>query len=314
MYVNDQYGQWSTINTQIAADLQSETISFDPLKQLSAAKAIFPYMISHMENEIVFVTENKHLEFIGRKKFLELPQMDYLSQPVAKDFEAASFVGGSMEYLNKRLHITSPAESVMLVYDNQAGDKYWQPPQVYAENGILSIVENTLISHSNLRNQTFNLFTGKSDAGSAFTVVMRTPYLSFGDRWRMKNSNKSFLEGYIGGLPPLFFRAIQGIGGCAGVFEHEVQPVVCAGSSIAPLGEGSLGSHPDGSDLPDESLSHFNEIFPKYNPILQYYFLAFELSCSTKNHTYEVLSMGVNELVSNTGNSALIPEEEISRT
>lgn len=313
MYVSDQYGQWSIVSTQIAADLQSETISFNSLKQVSAAKAIFPYMVGHMENYLVFVTENKNLEFIGREEFLELPQMNYLSQPVAKDFIAATFEKGSIEYFDKKLFITSPKESAMLVYDNQDGNKYWQPPQIYSENGILSIVDNTLISHSNLRNQTFNLFTGKSDDGGAFTVVMRTAYLSFGERWRMKNSNKSFLEGYMAGLPPLVFKAIQGVNGCAGVFPHEVKPIYCLGKDTAPIGEGNLGAHPLGSDVPGNELNHFNEIFPKYNPILQYYFIAFQLECATKNHTYEVLSMGVNAVESNTGNNSLIPEEEISQ-
>lgn len=314
LYVSDQYGSWSYINTQIAADLQSETISFTPLKQVSASKPIYPYMVGHMENYIVFVTENKTLDFIGRQAFLELPQMDYLSQDVEKDFALCDFQKGSIEYLSKRLYITSPKQSLMLVYDNQAKNKYWQPPQEYAENGILSIVNNTLISHSNLRDQTFNLFTGKSDNGGAFTVVIRTAYLSFGERWRLKNSNKSFLEGYMGGLPPLVFKAIQGINGCAGIFSHEVSPVYCLGADRAPLGEGSLGSHPNGSDEAGNDLNHFNEIYTKYAPILQYFFIAFQLECSTKNHTYEVLSMGVNAIESNTGNNSLIPEEEISRT
>lgn len=314
MYVNTQYGYWDYVSTVLSADLQSETVSLTPLKHASASKVIFPYMITHLDNDLIFVTENKTLDMIGRREFLELPQIGYLSQPVDLDFQVASFEDGSMEYLNKQLFITSPKESIMLCYDNQDGNKYWQPPQVISENGILSIVGNTLISHSNLRNQTFQLFTGQSDNGAAYTVRARTPYNSYGNRWGLKNSNKSFLEGYLKGKPPMIFTVYLGVHGCGGILSHPVEPIVCLLPTKAPFGEGSNGSHPFGSDIFDGDLSHFNEICPKFNPILQFYFAALELECTTKNHTYSWLTIALNAAISSTGNTALIPEQVISKT
>lgn len=319
MYINDQFGNWNFINTQIAADLMSETISYQPLKQVSASKPIFPYMLTHMDNYLVFVTENKTLDLIGRREFLELPQMDYLSKPIQLDFEAATFHLGSMEYIDKRLWITSPRESVMLCYDNKPENKYWQPPQVITENGILSIVGNTLISHSNLRNQTFNLFTGNSDNGAAFTVRARTALTpasknlgrsSRAARWDSKFSSNSFLEGYIAGNPELIYTIFRGVNDAAGI-SHIVKPVISYPSpDTASIGQGVLAGHPLGNDPAFEG-AYFNEISRHFKPILNYYFVAIQIACTSKNHSYAILSVGLNLAFSPTGNNTLIGDREI---
>lgn len=320
LYVCDQFGQWAYINTQIAADLQSETISFTPLKQISASKPIFPYMVSHMENYIVFVTENKTLDFIGRQVFLELPQMSYLSQPVALDFEALSFENGSIEYLNKILYITSPVESTMMMYDNRVENKYWQPLQVINENGILSIVDNTLITHSNFRDQSFNLFTGKSDNGAAFTVRARTCPTAFVKRvgrkyfparWDSKFSSNSFIEGYIEGNPQLIYTVFLGVNDPNGQ-SHIVKPVILDNpADTASIGEDILAGHPLGNADPVFQGSYFNEIYRKFKPLLNYYFISLQVACNSKNHSYSILSLGVNMSFSPSGNNTLIGDREV---
>ncbi len=313
MYVNTKYGYWSYITTQLSADLQSESVENTPLKQVSSSKVLFPYMMSYLEDYIIYVTTDKKLDILGRQKLLQLPQTRSLSQPVALDFQELSFEDGSMEYWDQRLWITSPKDNVMLCYDNQPTNKYWQPPQVIPENGILSIVENTLITHSNIRNQTFNLFTGTSgDVGSNYTVRARTPYLSMGNRWAFKNSNKSFIEGYVSGNPPMDMKVYLEIGGCGGIRPHRIEPIVCLIPDQAPLGEGNLGSHQNGSDTFTPN-SHFYEIYPKYLPIMQYRFASLELECVATNHSYSWLSMGLNDVVSNRGNNDLINKEIISQ-
>lgn len=313
MYVNTRFGQWSYIETVLSADLQSETVSLTPLKQVSSSKVIFPYMINYLDDDLIYVTANKTLDTIGRKELLQLPQTTNLSQPVALDFQLATFVDGSMEYLNKTMYITSPKETIMLVYDNQPGNKYWQPPQMIPENGILSIIENTLITHSNIRNQTYNLFTGTSgDNQGNYTVRARTAYISGGNRWGWKNSNMSFIEGYVTGNPPMTQRVYLGVNGCGGIKSHLVKPVVCIPPTKAPFGQGNFGSHPNGSDVANPN-PHFNEIYEQYKPILQWRFAALEMECIATNHSYSWLSMGLNEVVGNRGNNDLKNQELISK-
>lgn len=318
LYVNTQFGDWSyiTITDSVNSTDQSasEILSITPLKQASVSKVIYPYMLCHMDNDLVFVTTDKTIDMIGRRAFLELPQIGYLSQPVELDFQAASFTNGSMKYWQKRLHITSPKELTMMVYDNKTGNKYWQPPQDYAENGILSIIDDTtLISHSNLRNQSFILFDGQDgDDGIEYTVVAVTPANAYGARWGTKMTSKSFLEGYMTGKPPLMSTVYKEINGEGGIFPHKVQPIFVPIITRAPIGSGSLASHQLGSDKPTNAMRYWREIWPQQDPLLQYYFLALGISCTCKDHSYSVLSMGVNYVAGNLGNNPYIPQKVIS--
>jgi len=311
MYVGDKYGKWGYIETILGEDLASEKINWVPLKQTAASKPIFPYMIGYMENYIVYVTENKTLDFIGRKEFLELPQIDYLSQDIAYDFEDCSFEQGSIEYLNKMLYITSPKNNKMLVYDNRNGNKFWQPPQEYIENAILSIVDNLLISHSNILNQTFTLFNGKDDAGAEYQVIMRTGF-STGDlgRWKNKYTNNTFLEGYVEGNPKLIGTVLRAPNDPTGI-SHVVQPVITdLNPDTSPLGRSDLGFHSLGGDKSNDG-RYFQEIYEKYAPILNYYFIAFQVACTSKSHTYSILSVGANMASAPTGNNNLVGDKTI---
>lgn len=313
MYVNTKYGYWSYVQTILSANLQSEAVSLLPLKQASTSKVIFPYMITHFDNDLIYVTDNKTLDLIGRLALTQLPQIDTLSQPVQLDFDEATFEDGGMEYWNKMLWINSPHDNVMLVYDNKPKNKYWQPPQVIPGNGIPSIVGNVLITHSNIRNESFAMFSGTNgDNGDAYTVRARSPYNSYGSRWGWKNSNKSFVEGYISGLPPMNFTVYQEIGGCGGIQSHEIKPQTCILPDQAPLGSGNLGSHQNGSDIFTKD-SHFYEIYPRFKPILKYRMVAMELSCKTTNHSYSWLTMGLNSVQGNMGTTDLLNKEVVSR-
>ena len=311
MYVNTQYGRWSYIETILSADQQNETVSLTPLKQSSMSKVIFPYMISALDNDLIFVTTDKKLDLIGRKELVQLPQISSLSQPVQLDFDEATFLKGSMEYWNKTLWLTSPQGGVMFCYDEHPENKYWQPPQVVPENGILSIVGNKLITHSNIRNQSFVLFdntSGDTQNNFAFTVRARRPYDCKGSRWNSKNSNMSFVEGYVTGEPPMVLSVIQDINGSE--FPHAIKPVVYTPVDRAPIGSGDIGSHQIGSDIftPD---AYFQEIYEEFNPILSYYFYAMELSCTARNHSYQWLSFEINNVSSNTNNMALKNQKPI---
>lgn len=300
MYVNTQHGQWSYIEFKLSADLLSETIIVTPLKSESSNKVIWPYMIGYLDNNLVYVTENKTLDMIGRKKFVELPQIGNLSDPVKIDFNLATFINGSFEFFDKKLWINSAQDGVMFCFDWIK--KYWQPPQVIPENGILSTYQNSLITHSNLRNQTNTLFVGTNDNGSAFDVVMRFPYNSYGSRWQKKMFNMTFVEGYLVGAPEIKFATLIDLNGCHGKPEHIISPKVCIPQDRASLGKASLGAHGLGND-PQIQSTYFQEVFKA--PQKAFFFSAIELSCQTLDQQWGILSVGLNPVISDLGNNDL---------
>ena len=310
MYVNGSYGEWSVVTTTLSADLQSEAVSLQPLKQSGALKVIHPYMTGHINDDLIFVSIDKRLQTLGRQKFLEKPQSGYLSELVNKDFQKCNFVGGRIKYLNKNLYVSSPEDAMMHCYDTH--QQYWNPPKTFPEVGILSIVGDNLICHSNTRNQTFTMFTSDNgDNGQGYTVEIRTPYRAPNGRWNSTMSGMSFTEGYITGNPTLIHTVYLGVAGCGGIFPHEIDAIICLAPDRAPFGQGPFGSHSFGSDL-DVGGSYFNEIYKAYAPRLEYYFISLGITCTANSHTWSILGLGMNQMDSNTGNNKLVNPQNLA--
>lgn len=301
MYINDASGKWGYLETTLSADLLTETIDYTPLKQKGRNKVIFPYMLGYFDNNIAYVTEDKNLDFIGRKELIQLPQVSHLSDPVKYDFAVVSFENGSIEWNALRLYITSPNDLLMFCYDES--QHYWQPPQLFPENGILSQVGLDLISHSNIRNITNTLFVGTNDNGDPFPIKIRTGYNSYGDRWQTDIASMMFVEGYMNGDPELTARVYQNVNGCAGIVAAPVQPVYCIAPEIAPFGYGPFGSHSLGSDVPSP-LPYFQWIGIGQTPF-SFYMAALELECNSLDPDFEILSMALNTVAAQTNNSKL---------
>lgn len=304
MYVNTSYGEWSVVSTVLSADLQSEAVSLTPLKQTGANKVLYPYLTSHISDKLIFVSVDKELDTIGREDFLEKPQMKNLSDPVKNDFITSSFKGGRIKFNDEKIFISSPEQGITHVYDTLKG--YWQPPKFFPEVGILSIIGNDLVCHSPVRNQSFTMFTNSSgDNGQGYEVIIRTPYTAPSSLWDSTFSNQSFTEGYITGNPKLIHTVYLGVNGCGNILPHTISPIVCIAPDRAPFGEGPFGSHSFGSDL-DPGGSYFREIYKGYGPVMQYYLISLELSCTAKSHTWSLLSLGMNAMKSPGGNNSLV--------
>lgn len=310
VYVNGSYGEWSVIDTILSANLQSETVSLTPLKQAGANKVLYPYLTGHLDDKLVYINTRKELNTIGREPLLEKPQTGYLSDPVKLDFISCSFIDGRIKYNDKKLFISSPEQGVMHCLDNAR--LKWQPPKKFPEMGLLSIIGDDTVCHSNIRNRSFTLFTNSAgDNGENYEVSIRTAITSVGNRWSSKFSSMSFTEGQITGNPPLIHTVYLGVGGCGAELPHTIEPIVCAIPDTAPFGEGSFGSHSNGSDLGLQG-SHFNEIWKKYSPVMQYYFLSIGITCITKSHTYSILSTGMNCTDSQSGNNDFVAPSNLA--
>jgi len=307
LYLNGTYGDWNIVKTEITSvsvENTSETIGITPLKQTGANKVLYPYLTGHMNNELVYVTKDKTLDMMSRLIAVEKPQISLLSDPVKLDFEECSFIGGRIKYHKKRLYISSPQDGITHCYD--FFKSYWQPPKMFPEVGLLSIIGDDLVCHSNTRNQSFTMFTNSDgDNGSDYNVEIRTPYTSRDARWQSKYSGMSFVDGYITGNPRLIHTVYLEPNGCGGIFPHTISPVICKAPDRAPFGEGSFGCHPFGSDKAMEG-DYFKELNKAYAPRMEWYLMALGISCTAKAHTWSILTLGMNTITAPSGNQRFI--------
>lgn len=325
LYVNVASGKWIYLELILSADLLTEKINVQPLKSNNTLRAIHPYMVGHLGDYIGFVTTNKILKLIGRKKFLELPQSANISDPVRLDFLTLSFDNGSIEEWDDKWWIASPSEGRLLCYDT--AKRYWQPPQEIPECAMLSVInlninhlkirkgfyfngfqeENAgssdyLIAHSDVRSITNTLFVDTNDNGSAFQVRMRTGYISYGSRWKTSEFTMTFIEGYMDSLFNINMTILAGIDGGEGSWTHVVVPKFYQGKNRAVLGGGELASHSLGSDSPVNT-TYFREVYPK--PPQEFYFMAIDLYCNDLDQSWSVISLATNAVPSRSNNQSL---------
>lgn len=309
LYTNTSGGKWGYVLTTLSSDLQSETVTYTGIQSITSSKVLYPYLTGTMDSNFVFITTDYHLMMFTRNgsaiSLVNIPKVGDLSDIVRADFERFSWINGSIAYNNEWLMITSPQDGVMMLYDNHAENQYWQPPQVFPENGLLSIVGSSTISHSTMRNQTNTLYTGyNGDNGENYLVIARTGYWGGGNRWSTKSTNTSYIDGYMIGTPPIEMNLYSGVNGCRGIKNHQIQPILCLSPDDTPLGEASLGYHPLGSSNPPV-MNYFQESWNKMGSILDWYLLAAEITCNASNQQWSVVTMGVNRITSNKNNALL---------
>lgn len=307
IYLNTSNGEWGYTTPTLSADLKSEDISFTPLKQVGSSKVLYPYLIGHNRNDLVYIDENKNLVSLGRKLMLERVQSSDMSDVVLSKFQELSFLNGSIKFQDDSLYITSPEENTMMVYLERK--EYWQPPQFIPNLGILTIIGTQLYTHSTLDTGTRRLNdpTAEGDDGVEYEVVIRNGTYDHGNRWIKKASNMGFWEGYVWEAPPMKMKAYFDPDGCAGIKSTDIDPIPCCeATNQGNFGGGNDGDHEfGGAQTVRSRYARFQ--WDKLGSV-DFYFSSLEFRCRTKKHTYEVLSMGLNLAESKFNNKDYRPD------
>lgn len=309
LMVNTSNGDWGYVKTELSADLLSEKISYESLKQSDSNKVLYPYLTGHNADSLIFINQDKELMSLGRLQLIEKIQTKTLSNDVKLDFDEASFINGSIEFQDNKVWITSPNEFVMFCYDDT--NQYWQPPQYIPENALLSVVGNQLISHSSITNTTrkINDPDAVGDDGAKYEVVVRSGAFDYGDRWAKKNSNQTFFEAYIYKLAPMELSVYLDVDEPHRTKTHWIEPVFGSETPItATFGGDVPGGHSFASS--GEIMTPYaREIYDKLG-VVTFYFASLEFKCNTDVHDYELLSMGLNITTSKSGNKNWSPKNE----
>lgn len=311
-YINCSHGEWQYIETILSADLLTETVNIVPLKQSSSNKMLYPYMFTNDDNDLIFLNERRAIASIGRKELVELPQVSNISDLVKLDLLEMSFTGASsMEYWDAKLWISSPTDGKMMVFDNAPTTKYWQPPQSIPECGIMSVVGTQLIAHSSIRNVTNQIMLptrGKGDNSSAFSTRIRTAFNIYDNRWNLNCATATFIEGRMVGLSNFYYDVVAVNENQVFTRSHLVVPTFSILSNRAPLGAGSISSHPLGMDVPEEA-PPFREIY-LFDPI-RFYYSAIDLSCDGLGQNWEIYSIGLNTYDGDLNNQLLVSNQNV---
>lgn len=144
LYEQNGYGEWSTVEKVESAQ----------------RKGAMPYAVSAHKGDMIFLAQDKTVQTVTDLEILQSDQLKLISDDIEDLLIRLDLTGARIYYHGRYIFITVPVESTLLILDTVEG--YWQPPQTIPIER-LSIIDGTRIGHSNNRDKSFSLFSGKSD-------------------------------------------------------------------------------------------------------------------------------------------------------
>ncbi len=309
MYLNTSNGEWGYTNPTLSADLLSEDISFIPLKQVESSKVLFPYLTGHNRNDLLFIDENRNLNSLGRLQLIQRVQTATMTNIVLNKFQSLSFEDGSIMFQDNTTWVASPRDNVMMPFNERT--KYWQPPQVIPNLGLLTLIGNDLFVHSYLNTATRSLNDPAADGddGAEYEVILRNATYDHGNRWAKKTTNMAFWEGYVEQAPKMKMRVYFDVDGCQDIKETDIIPIFCSDvKNDGNFGGAQEGKHEFGGDKTNRT-NYARFQYDKLG-VHHFYFSSVEFSSRGKKHPYEILSMGINLAESKFNNKEFRPPED----
>lgn len=154
----------------------------------AGGKIALPYCMELVGNSVVFLSEDKTLNQITPNDIGNLEITDNIAV-ISDDVESLllrlDLTGATLIDHHRFLFIPVPAESVLLMVDKGTDNRsfIWQTPQTISISSI-SIIDGQRFGHSNVRNETFELFSGTNDLEAPIEALIAGGYQALPDALR----------------------------------------------------------------------------------------------------------------------------------
>lgn len=322
-------GDWYTVvRTQITVGTTlEESVSVTKTESADLATALAHEFIDNIGGDIIFLDQNNQLREFGTVRNINNPVFPLLSLDVFTELQNVNFTGGHLRAIadegGETIYIVSPLAGVDYMYQirqkldavgNLTAERIWQPPQVRGLSRI-ALIDGVTYGHSSSQPQLYQLwdtnqYYDDSPGGQPlpYEVHLVLAYLN-GGRFNLVRFDKLAAEGYM----------TQGsIVNCDVLMEYEGSlntPTVVLndptkGQKLArffvstddvSLGENSEGSNPLGDGIDPEGGD--TALVPKfkcirYLTIQDMYEYALDVNSNTEGTQFEILCIGVNQVMS----------------
>lgn len=300
VYVTAGKNDWYQVNFTLSSDNTKEAITVQKLKSGTQQAAQSQEMIGNIKNSIVFISNEPTFDSLGRIENIITPQSVPLSDPIKLDFEGYDFTNAHVKYFRNQTFIALPAESLVLIYDHE--NAYWQPPQTLPIVR-LAIIGGELYGHCSSVPETYKLFdtTVQTDDGNPINHVAVFAYRNFGKRYRKKNFNEYYTEGYIGGSTIINATYKFDFGGFTNILTKDID-ASDPGIIFSTTTDGSLGKVPLGHS-PLGSITDSVSGLPKFRIMHglaknAFYEYSVEYSTNEEGYQWQLLAHGGNVMES----------------
>lgn len=153
------YGYWTTIE------------KFEQSERTGA----LPYAVAIHKGDIVFVGQNKYVYRITSLEIVGTDDMRLISDNIEGLLLRLDETNVRIYYQERYIFVLYPEESTLVMLDIVENE--WQPPQTIPMS-CMSVIAGVRYGHSNSRNETFELFTGRNDLGTNIEAIIAPGYVS----------------------------------------------------------------------------------------------------------------------------------------
>lgn len=234
------------LDFHMSQDNTAELVRMIRYKTALGAGVVSKGAICPIKNNTVYISREPALDTLSRVGLEGADKNAPISDPIKNDFDVYDFTDAHVRYWKRAIFIALPHEGLVLIYDLMRN--LWHPPQTIPISRF-GIVDDQLIGHSSVTNETYQLFIGTNDNGARINFVARFAYNNGGRRDRLKNQNECWSDGYIStnGL----LNMVLGIGFEASIKKWTflisgLDTSIVTGKTATPLGNAPFGTQPLG--------------------------------------------------------------------
>lgn len=146
-------------------------------------KGALPMAVASHKGDIIYMGQDKSIQRVTTIEITGQDDIKTVSDDVEDLFARLDADDVRLYYVERAIYIIFPQDSTLIILDMIEG--YFQPPQIMPIT-CMSVIDGIKYGHHNTENSTFEMFTGKTDLGSAIEGVIAFGYQSGQHGFRYK--------------------------------------------------------------------------------------------------------------------------------
>lgn len=158
---DDWYKVTKTVE-QNAYDLWTDVEKFEN----GELKGALPMAVAKHKGDIIYMSQDGRIQRITTIDLIGKDDILLLSDDVQAMLDRYDHTDVRLYYIERGIYIIFPTEGILVILDTSENQWFFQPPQEIPIR-CMSIHEGIKYGHHNARNETYILFSGRDDLGSA---------------------------------------------------------------------------------------------------------------------------------------------------
>lgn len=146
-------------------------------------KGALPMAVAKHKGDLIYIAQDKTMQRVTSIEVVGTDEIRQMSDDVEALFQRVDLDDVRVYYIERAIYIVCPEDSTLIIFDLIEG--YFQPPQIMPISCI-SFIGGIKYGHHNAVDETYKLFSGRSDLGTPVESVIAFGYQSLNHTFRYK--------------------------------------------------------------------------------------------------------------------------------